>query len=97
MIDGEGKPLIRNNGLPHKPDAEPAPEPVVLWEPELGDRQTFIPAAFEGEHQQGLLSIRPAAEARVTGTVVYINEAHRWYRVRFDLPGGVPAFECFKY
>lgn len=65
--------------------------------PEIGDRRTFIPAAFEGEHQQGLRAIRPEAEAEVTGTVVYVNEAHRWCRVRYDLPGGVPAFECFKF
>ena len=65
--------------------------------PEIGDRRTFVPAAFEGEHQQGLRSIRPDADAKVTGTVIYINEAHRWYRMRYDLPGGVPAFECFKF
>ena len=77
------------------------PEPEILaeygWTPEIGDRKTWIPAAFEGEHQQGLRSLRSDAEAEVTGTVVYVNHAHRWYRVMFELPGGVPAFECFKF
>ena len=87
---------------PYTNGCRPACSKVIIAEdsgpePDIGDRRTFIPAAFEGEHQQRLLSIRPAADAWVTGTVVYINEAHRWYRVRFDLPGGVPAFESFKY
>lgn len=89
-------PLLKNNGLPiNQPDPEPPAAPA--WWPEIGDRKTFVPAAFEGEHQLGLTAIRPSAENRVTGTVVYINEAHRWCRIRFELPGGIPAFECFKF
>ena len=65
--------------------------------PEIGDRRTFVPAAFEGEHQQGLRAIRPEAEAEVTGTVVYVNEAHRWFRVRYETPDGGVQHESFKY
>ena len=33
---------------------------------------------------------------RVTGEVVYINHAHHWYRVRYQLPGAdLPQHECF--
>ena len=97
-VKPEEKALLPNNGIPVKPARpEPEPEPGLRWIPEIGDRRTFVPAAFEGEHQQGLRSIRPDADAKVTGTVIYINEAHRWCRVRFELPGGVPAFECFKF
>ena len=95
----EDKALLPNNGISVAGRKEPEPEILAEygWTPEVGDRKTWIPAAFEGEHQQGLRSLRPDAEAQVTGTVVYVNQAHRWYRVRFDLPGGVPAFECFKF
>ena len=33
---------------------------------------------------------------KVTGEVVYINHAHRWYRVRYFLPNvDRPQHECF--
>lgn len=95
----EDRALLPNNGIDIKTHRDPKPEVLTTVGrlPALGDRKTFVPASFEGEHQQGLTAIRPNAENRVTGTVVYVNEVHRWYRVRFELPGGVPAFECFKY
>ena len=34
--------------------------------------------------------------ADVTGTVVQISDAHRWYRAAYDTPTGV-KYECFKY
>ncbi len=97
QLNEERKTPYAPGTQPNVYTAEPGPEPGLRWIPEIGDRRTFVPAAFEGEHQQGLRSIRPDADAKVTGTVISINEAHRWCRVRFELPGGVPAFECFKY
>ena len=93
------KALLPNNGILISSQRDPRPEVYMVcgWTPEIGDRKTWIPAAFEAEHQQGLRSLRSDAEAEVTGTVVYVNHAHRWYRVMFELPGGVPAFECFTY
>lgn len=96
QVEPDERALLPNNGLPLFGERLPEPAPVVR-PPNLGDQRTFVPAAFEGEHQQGLRSIRPEADATVTGTVIYVNEAHRWYRVRFELPDGVPAFECFKF
>lgn len=32
----------------------------------------------------------------VTGTVVQVNEAHRWYRAAYETPQGT-RYECFKF
>lgn len=58
---------------------------------------SFVPSSFEPENGgPGLTSIRPGTEITVSGTVVYINEAHRWCRVRYETAKGT-AFECFKF
>lgn len=65
--------------------------------PEIGEIKTFVPSSFLTENGGvSLLSIRPDLEYQVTGTVVYINEQHRWCRVRYETAKGT-AFECFKF
>ena len=65
--------------------------------PEIGENRTFIPAAFdEGYQGSRLSSIRPDVDLAVTGTVVYVNEAHRWYRAEATFPGGTIR-EGFKF
>lgn len=58
----------------------------------IGDPVTFIPAAFR-DHSSGF-PCELAAE--LTGRVIYINEAHHYYRVAFDMPGCI-GHECFKF
>lgn len=67
------------------------------WRPEIGDRRTFVPSSFMPENGgPGLASIKPGTEVTVSGTVVYINKAHRWCRVRYETATG-PQYECFKF
>ena len=35
-------------------------------------------------------------ETEVTGTVIYINEQHRYYRVEYETAGCI-GHECFKF
>ena len=56
-----------------------------------------MPSSFEPENGgPGLASIKPGTEVTVSGTVVYINEEHRWCRVRYETAKGT-AYECFKF
>ena len=62
---------------------------------EIGDKVRFIPAA-NFDHSAGFGDI---LRKEVTGTVVQIHEARRWYRVEFimgDRPGCI-GHECFKF
>jgi len=61
---------------------------------EIGDLKTFAPHGFYNfENPQQM-----RAAVKVTGTVVEIHQAHRWYRVRYQLPEGGPYYyECFKF
>lgn len=58
----------------------------------IGNRITFVPAAFSGSNGVDN-NMRAEADARygvvhkVTGTVVYINWAHRWCSVEYILRG----------
>lgn len=54
----------------------------------------FKPAAWLDN--PGVYSVQEA-QREVTGTVVYINEAHRYYRVQYERGPGCIGFECFKY
>lgn len=59
----------------------------------IGDEMTFTPSAWAGEGGLGLLKSKT-----VTGRVDYINRAHRYYRVRYELDtfcGRVVGYECF--
>ena len=80
-------------------DPEPIPEKntTVGQIPEVGDRKTFRPTAFELDHAMSLLTLRADIQLEVTGTVDYVNAAHRWYRVRYETPRGGIQHECFKF
>ncbi len=64
--------------------------------PELGETRSFVPAAFtDWTTERALPSLRDRG-LTVTGTVVLVNEAHRWCRVEYEL-GCEKHFECFKF
>lgn len=59
----------------------------------IGDKYCFKPSAFFTSTAQ----FGDASPVKtVTGTVVYINEAHRYFRVEYVLPGCI-GHECFKF
>lgn len=61
--------------------------------PELGDKIRFKPTAyFTGVANFGGSEL----DIYVTGTVIYINEEHRYYRVQYETPCCI-GHECFKY
>lgn len=58
---------------------------------EIGDKVRFRPAANE-DKSAGFPDV---LAVEVTGTVVMVNEAHGWYRARYELPSGGVSYECF--
>ena len=75
------------------PAIQPEPAPVVR--PRLGDKYSFTPEAFIGE-REGVAPGRVPIPRRVTGKVVCINDAHRWFRVAYEVHG-YRLSECFKF
>ena len=73
------------------------PEEIRRETPKVGDLRTFIPSAFDAEHTMSVQSVRQDAPVTVTGTVIEVHEEHRWCRVRYELPNGEAAHECFKF
>lgn len=71
------------------------PETPRVGRPELGDKYTFTPEAFNGE-AKGHLPGRQEIPRRVTGKVTYINETHRYFRVEYEIHG-CHLSECFKF
>ena len=71
------------------------PQAPRAGKPELGDVYTFIPDAFSGETSAHLPGRQPIPR-RVTGKVVCINDAHRYFRVEHDIHG-YHLSECFKF
>ena len=62
--------------------------------PEIGSSKSFVPAAFFN----CISDINGILHRPVTGRVVYVHEAHRWYRVEFPLGDrGAVGHECFKF
>ena len=63
---------------------------------EIGDRITFRPAFWKAMQSSGGRGGQNRIEEGtiVTGTVDYINEDHRWFRVRYE-EGGIMHHECF--
>lgn len=59
---------------------------------EIGDKFRFIPSC-NAENTNGFGEI---LRVDVTGTVVQVHEAHRWYRASYDTPQGV-QHETFKF
>ena len=58
----------------------------------IGDPYTWTPSAFEGA--SGICNIKRLA--RVSGRVVYINEAHRYFTVEAEVHG-YKLRESFKF
>lgn len=63
--------------------------------PEIGDEMTWVPSSFYEMAEDHAL--RVGALRTVTGSVVYVNREHGYYRVRAQLPGGAVLHECFKF
>ena len=59
---------------------------------EVGDKFRFIPSC-NAENTNGFGEV---LRVEVTGTVVQVHEAHRWYRASYDTPQGV-QHETFKF
>ena len=67
------------------------------WIPELGDQKTFVPSAMMNDHYGVFMAnYRQDTDPYVTGIVDYVNETHRWCRVRYETETG-PQHECFKF
>ena len=68
---------------------------IVGGELQIGVMVRFIPAA-NYDHSAGFYDI---LMREITGTVVQIHDAHRWYRVEYIMgtkPGCI-GHECFKF
>ena len=62
-------------------------------DPQIGDKIRFKPAAyFSGVANFGGSEL----DVWVTGTVVYINAEHRYFRCEYQKPGCI-GHECFKF
>lgn len=61
----------------------------------LGAKCTFVPACF-GEY--GANKSNKLDAYSVTGTITYINHAHRFFRVEYRMgKSGTTLSECFKF
>ena len=64
---------------------------------EIGDKITFTPAAvFAADNGQESSHIRNKRNL-VTGVVVAVNKAHRWFRVEYKPLYDSEQHECFKF
>lgn len=86
---------VGGTGVRKEPEPEERDFRICGSEPKVGDRITFVPNAFLASCQMPMKSFEGMS---VTGTVIQVNEAHRWARVEYDLGGmnGVGR-ECFKF
>lgn len=62
--------------------------------PEVGEPICWTPAAFT--HNTDKTEYILGITVRVSGRIVYVNEAHRWYRAEATFPGGTIR-EGFKF
>ena len=66
--------------------------------PEIGDTRVFTPAAFTSLVMGHTMTQFTELDVEVRGEVVYVNRAHRYCRVRYDLGGlNGAGYECFKF
>ena len=63
------------------------------FSPEVGGKLKFTPAAYLGKTDGFCEDLT----ITVTGEIVQVNEARRWYRVRYEVRPGCIRFETFKY
>lgn len=59
---------------------------------EIGQAYSFTP----GANQEKAAGFGKELMQQRTGEIVYINEAHRFVRVKLVLPS-ITIYECFKY
>ena len=62
--------------------------------PEVGEPFSWEPAAFT-EHCANVATFL-GATSRINGRIVYVNEAHRYFRVEGRCEAGILR-ECFKF
>ena len=62
------------------------------FSPEVGGKVKFTPAAYLGK-TDGFCEY---LDIEVTGEIIQVNEARRWYRVRYEVRPGCIRFETFK-
>lgn len=67
----------------------PAP---LAGAPGIGDEIRFVP----GANTDKSAGFGDVLGAEVTGTVVQVNEDHRWARCAYETPQGT-RYECFKF
>lgn len=63
------------------------------FSPEVGDEVKFTPTAYLGKADGFCEDLT----VTVTGEIVQVNEARRWYRVQYEVRPGCIRFETFKY
>lgn len=66
-----------------------------MQKPHIGDPYRFTPSGFTGESAGRTLGGQEVPRA-VTGRIVYINQAHRFFTVAFTV-NGVELKESFKF
>lgn len=59
----------------------------------LGAKVTFVPSA----HQEHVTGFREILGQPVWATIVYVNQAHRFYVAEWKVKPGVTLRECFKF
>ena len=62
---------------------------------EIGDKVRFKPCLFFDRNQRET-SGGFAEITEVTGTVIYINAEHLFYRAEYEMNGNI-LYECFKF
>lgn len=67
-----------------------------MQEPHIGDPYRFVPSSFEGESAGTGPEWKRAMPRAVTGRIVYINRAHRFFTVAFTVHG-VELKESIKF
>lgn len=67
-----------------------------MQEPHLGDSYRFVPSAFVGETSGRDPRWKKEIPRAVTGRIVYINRAHRFFTVAFTVHG-VELKESIKF
>ena len=65
--------------------------------PEIGSSYRFLPACFQIQSGNPMsLPFQAPDSLYVTGTVVQVHAAHRWFRVEYENRNG-KMHECFKF
>lgn len=63
----------------------------------VGDEKTFIPTAYAQGDSGTEASKKRIERDKVTGTIIQVNQKHRWYRVAYQTEFYGIQHECFKF